>query len=238
MPRRREVRRLRPLRGGRITHWFHEDDVCWIAECEICDTPMVVWRWHGIDPSPEALAHMHGELARVSADGVRRPLRRRQHAQHPRPLPRPRPAPGRLLRSRSAQGQGPVASSVWVISRACTTPSAARRSSSSWWTASTDGWRRTCLLRPLYPDDLSGPRRHLALFLQQYWGGPGTYSEERGHPRLRQRHVPFVISEAERDAWFTHMAAALDEVVVAHGDRSRRSRRRCSTTSPSPPTSW
>ena len=73
------------------------------------------------------------------------------------------------------------------------------------------------LLRPLYPDDLSGPRRHLALFLQQYWGGPGTYSEERGHPRLRQRHVPFVISEAERDAWFTHMAAALDEVVVAHG---------------------
>ena len=73
------------------------------------------------------------------------------------------------------------------------------------------------MLRPLYPDDLSGPRRHLALFLQQYWGGPGTYSEERGHPRLRQRHVPFVISEAERDAWFTHMAAALDEVVVAHG---------------------
>ena len=51
--------------AARITHWFHEDDVCWIAECEICDMPMVVWRWHGIDPPPEALAHMHGELARV-----------------------------------------------------------------------------------------------------------------------------------------------------------------------------
>jgi hemoglobin len=71
------------------------------------------------------------------------------------------------------------------------------------------------LLRPLYPDDLTGSRRHMTLFLQQYWGGPGTYSEERGHPRLRQRHMPFVIGEAERDAWFQHMAAALDEVVVA-----------------------
>ena len=70
------------------------------------------------------------------------------------------------------------------------------------------------LLRPLYPDDLTGSRRHLAMFLQQYWGGPGAYSEERGHPRLRARHVPFVISEAERDAWFGHMAAALDAVVT------------------------
>jgi hypothetical protein len=53
--------------AAKITHWFHEDEVCWIAECEICDTPMVVWRWHGIDPSAEDLAHMHGELARVTA---------------------------------------------------------------------------------------------------------------------------------------------------------------------------
>lgn len=73
------------------------------------------------------------------------------------------------------------------------------------------------LLRPLYPADLAASERHLALFLQQYWGGAGTYSEERGHPRLRQRHMPFVITEAERDAWFGHMAAALDEVVVARG---------------------
>ena len=73
------------------------------------------------------------------------------------------------------------------------------------------------LLRPLYPDDLTEPRRHLTLFLQQYWGGPGTYSEERGHPRLRQRHVPFVIGEPERDAWFGHMAAALDAVGREHG---------------------
>jgi hemoglobin len=70
------------------------------------------------------------------------------------------------------------------------------------------------LLRPLYPDDLTDAKRHLDLFLQQYWGGPGTYSEERGHPRLRQRHVPFVIGEAERDAWFGHMAAALDSLVA------------------------
>src|ERR1700712_3090649 len=73
------------------------------------------------------------------------------------------------------------------------------------------------LLRPLYPDDLTEPKRHLALFLQQYWGGPGTYSEERGHPRLRQRHAPFIICEAERDAWLRHMSAALEVVVTRRG---------------------
>ena len=73
------------------------------------------------------------------------------------------------------------------------------------------------LLRPLYPDDLEPSKRHLALFLQQYWGGPGTYSEERGHPRLRARHVPFVIGEAERDAWLRHMSAALDDLVAERG---------------------
>ena len=73
------------------------------------------------------------------------------------------------------------------------------------------------LLRPLYPADLTESKRHLAMFLQQYWGGPGTYSEERGHPRLRMRHVPFVISEAERDAWLRHMHAALHAIVVERG---------------------
>jgi len=70
------------------------------------------------------------------------------------------------------------------------------------------------LLAQLYPDDLTSPKRHLALFLGQYWGGPATYSDERGHPRLRMRHAPFVIGEAERDAWLRHMAAALDSLVV------------------------
>jgi hemoglobin len=73
------------------------------------------------------------------------------------------------------------------------------------------------LLRPLYPDDLTGSIRHMQLFLQQYWGGPGTYSEERGHPRLRGRHMPFVIGEAERDAWLRHMTKALDSVVTERG---------------------
>jgi hemoglobin len=67
------------------------------------------------------------------------------------------------------------------------------------------------VLRPLYPDgDLSEERRWLALFLVQYWGGPGTYSELRGHPRLRMRHAPFVIGERERDRWLVHMRAAVD----------------------------
>ncbi len=65
------------------------------------------------------------------------------------------------------------------------------------------------LLRPLYPEDLSESARHLALFLMQYWGGPATYGEQRGHPRLRMRHAPFVIGPAERDAWLRHMGEAL-----------------------------
>ena len=71
------------------------------------------------------------------------------------------------------------------------------------------------LLRPLYPDELTESSRHLALFLMQYWGGPGTYGEERGHPRLRMRHVPFVIGPAERDAWLRHMVGALLELEAA-----------------------
>jgi hemoglobin len=70
------------------------------------------------------------------------------------------------------------------------------------------------LLRPLYPDDLGDSARHLALFLGQYWGGPTTYSDERGHPRLRMRHAPFVVGEPERDAWLRHMTAALDSLVA------------------------
>jgi hemoglobin len=65
------------------------------------------------------------------------------------------------------------------------------------------------VLRPLYPDDLGPGRRALTLFLVQYWGGPTTYSDEKGHPRLRMRHVPFAIGTAERDRWFHHMRQAV-----------------------------
>jgi hemoglobin len=69
------------------------------------------------------------------------------------------------------------------------------------------------LLRPMYPeDDLRGAEDRLRMFLEQYWGGPHTYSEQRGHPRLRMRHVNFPIGEAERVAWLTHMREALDEL--------------------------
>jgi hemoglobin len=72
------------------------------------------------------------------------------------------------------------------------------------------------VLRPLYPcDDLTSAREHLCGFLIQYWGGPTDYSDQRGHPRLRMRHMPFAIGEPERDAWYGHMAAA---VQAAHLD--------------------
>jgi hemoglobin len=68
------------------------------------------------------------------------------------------------------------------------------------------------VLRPIYPDDLEPGKRALALFLAQYWGGPPTYSAEKGHPRLRMRHFPFAIGSRERDAWLTAMLAALEEI--------------------------
>jgi hemoglobin len=71
------------------------------------------------------------------------------------------------------------------------------------------------LLRPLYPDDLTESAEHLALFLMQYWGGPTTYSDQRGHPRLRMRHAPFVIGPAERDAWLRHMDGAVTDMLIA-----------------------
>jgi hemoglobin len=67
------------------------------------------------------------------------------------------------------------------------------------------------VLRPLYPDaDLAPAAERLRLFLMQYWGGPDTYSQRRGHPRLRQRHAPFRVGPGERDAWLRHMRAAVD----------------------------
>jgi hemoglobin len=66
------------------------------------------------------------------------------------------------------------------------------------------------LLRPMYPEDLSESKRHFEMFLEQYWGGPRTYSEERGHPRLRMRHTSFRITRAARDAWLTAMSNAME----------------------------
>lgn len=72
------------------------------------------------------------------------------------------------------------------------------------------------LLREIYPEaDLSGATERLTLFLIQYWGGPSTYTERRGHPRLRMRHHPFAIGRAERDAWLGHMTAAVDSLHLA-----------------------
>lgn len=71
------------------------------------------------------------------------------------------------------------------------------------------------VLRPMYPDeDMKGAAERLLMFLEQYWGGPTTYSEQRGHPRLRMRHSGFHIGEVERDVWLRHMKSAVDEVEM------------------------
>jgi hemoglobin len=69
------------------------------------------------------------------------------------------------------------------------------------------------VLRPLYPEEDLGPaERRLRMFLEQYWGGPRTYSDERGHPRLRMRHMPFSIGPVERDAWLRCMRIGVAEI--------------------------
>ncbi|NML49039.1 globin [Streptomyces sp. R302] len=71
------------------------------------------------------------------------------------------------------------------------------------------------LLRPMYPEEDLGPaEERFALFLMQYWGGPGTYSERRGHPRLRMRHAPFAVDRAAHDAWLRHMRDAIDSLEL------------------------
>jgi len=76
-------------------------------------------------------------------------------------------------------------------------------------------------LRALYPEpDLAGAETRLRMFLVQYWGGPPSYSEQRGHPRLRLRHAPFVIGEAERLAWLRHMRDAVDSLALPEAQAS------------------
>jgi hemoglobin len=71
-------------------------------------------------------------------------------------------------------------------------------------------------LRPMYPEEDLGPaEERLALFLMQYWGGPRTYSDRRGHPRLRMRHAPFTVDRAAHDAWLRHMRDAVDSLELA-----------------------
>ncbi|OLT34072.1 hypothetical protein BJF84_19920 [Rhodococcus sp. CUA-806] len=81
------------------------------------------------------------------------------------------------------------------------------------------------ILRPLYPEeDLAPAERRMRMFLEQYWGGPRTYSDERGHPRLRMRHAPFTIGPLERDAWLRcmHIAiASIDESVLDASHRAQ-----------------
>ncbi len=85
-----------------------------------------------------------------------------------------------------------------------------------------DGIATDELLGPLYPDypDFEPAKHRLALFLAQYWGGPQTYMEERGHPRLRMRHMPFHVGPLERDRWLTHMAAAVERVCDGIADEA------------------
>ena len=77
------------------------------------------------------------------------------------------------------------------------------------------------LLKPMYPEEDLGPAAdRLTLFLMQYWGGPSTYSDERGHPRLRMRHAPFRVDTGARDAWLHHMRVAVDSLGLPEPHRT------------------
>lgn len=77
------------------------------------------------------------------------------------------------------------------------------------------------LLKPMYPEEDLGPaERRLRMFLEQYWGGPDTYQQERGHPRLRMRHYEFRIGPKARDAWLSHMRVAVDSLELNELDHA------------------
>ncbi len=79
-----------------------------------------------------------------------------------------------------------------------------------------EGVRTDEVLSPMYPaHDMDGAAERLTLFLEQYWGGPTTYSDQRGHPRLRMRHQPFHVNPEARDHWMTHMRVAVEEAGLA-----------------------
>ncbi|CAB4579719.1 unannotated protein [freshwater metagenome] len=78
-----------------------------------------------------------------------------------------------------------------------------------------EGIKSDVVLRPMYPDDLDGAVWRLRAFLEQYWGGPTSYSDERGHPRLRARHSTFRIDDDARDRWLRHMTAAVDAEALS-----------------------
>ena len=78
------------------------------------------------------------------------------------------------------------------------------------------------ILKPMYPeDDIDGAIERLTLFLMQYWGGPTTYSDQRGHPRLRMRHAQFPIDFAARDAWLKNMEIALGKQTISDENRTK-----------------
>ena len=78
-----------------------------------------------------------------------------------------------------------------------------------------DGVAQDEVLRPMYPEEDLGPaKERLTGFLEQYWGGPTTYSRERGHPRLRMRHMPFPVNPDARDRWLRHMRAGVDALAL------------------------
>jgi hemoglobin len=107
------------------------------------------------------------------------------------------------LTLRMGQGGDPVGGSFWAAVGGRPTFEKLVR-------AFYAGVRDDDLLRPMYPeDDLEGAIQRLTGFLEQYWGGPGTYSEQRGHPRLRMRHLPFAVTPLARDRWLAHMRDAV-----------------------------
>lgn len=78
------------------------------------------------------------------------------------------------------------------------------------------------LLKPMYPEEDLGPaERRLKMFLEQYWGGPDTYQQERGHPRLRMRHAPYKIGPKAREAWLSHMRKAVDSLELSPLDEAQ-----------------
>ncbi len=136
-------------------------------------------------------------------------------------MPAPRPGPVRRRRTERAHVDRGTPTGTMVTMSTETTPYD-RMGGAAFFTTMVhrfyEGVATDAVLRPLYPDaDLAPAERRFLLFLEQYWGGPTTYSDERGHPRLRLRHAPYVIDEVAREHWLAHIRVGLDHAIAEHG---------------------
>ena len=229
--------------AARFTHWYHEDDRCWVADCEVCETPMVVWRHHGTEPPADQVSHMIDRLRRRCRGALRarRVERGSGHATDPRPLPCPRarsrldePALGLAAVAVHRRGRPEadlVSDAVRPRGRRCTSWLAANPGSMPSSSGSTPALPKTrCCARSTPTRTSPGPASGCRGFWCSTGVGPTTTAASAAIRGCECGTLPTRIGGIERDRWLVHMTTALRAAGAARrrgGGGARLLRTRC-----------